>query len=131
MLDDYSSSYGRIFEKSDKFSMDVKRKHKLCIEIYESLNNFNPSFIKGIFELSLCFRPVYEQYKLNLNIPGKKYETFRTKGLGSLGPKIWYNTPYNRKFTENLNVCKGALSGLRQFLAKENFAKKKRKKKPF
>ena len=27
MLDDYSSSYERILEKSDKFSMDVKRKH--------------------------------------------------------------------------------------------------------
>ena len=67
MLDDYSSSYKRILEKSCKFSMDVKRKHKLCIEIYKTINNLNPSFMKEIFELRLS----KEQYKLNLNIPRK------------------------------------------------------------
>ena len=46
MLYDYSSSYERILEKSGKFSMDVKRKHKLCTEIYKTLNNLNPSFMK-------------------------------------------------------------------------------------
>ena len=50
MLDDYSTSYKRIFEKSGKHSMDNKRKRKLCIEIYETLNNLNPSFMKEIFE---------------------------------------------------------------------------------
>ena len=29
--------------------MDVKRKHKLCIEIYKTLNNLNPNFIKEIY----------------------------------------------------------------------------------
>ena len=41
MLDDYASSDKIILEKSGKFSMDVKRKHKLCIEIYKTLNNLN------------------------------------------------------------------------------------------
>ena len=66
MLDDYSSSYERILGKSVKFSMDVKRKHKLCIDIYKTLDNLNPSFIKEIFELRLSWRlsarPVREQY---------------------------------------------------------------------
>ena len=52
MLDNYSNSYVRILEKSGKFSMDVKGKHKLCIEIYNTLNNSNPRFMKEIFELS-------------------------------------------------------------------------------
>ena len=38
MLEDYSSSYKGILEKSGKISMDVKRKHKFCIEIYKTLN---------------------------------------------------------------------------------------------
>ena len=46
--------------------MDVKRKHKLCIDIYKTLDNLNPSFIKEIFELRLSWRlsarPVREQY---------------------------------------------------------------------
>ena len=66
MLDDYASSYERILGKSVKFSMDVKRKHKLCIDIYKTLDNLNPSFTKEIFELRLSSRlsarPVREQY---------------------------------------------------------------------
>ena len=74
--------------------MDVKRKHKLCIEIYKTLNNLSPSFMKEIFELRLCTRPVREPYKLNLNIPRKKQVAFGTKSLVSLGPKMWNNMPY-------------------------------------
>ena len=58
ILDVYSISYERILEKSGKFSMDVKRKRKPCIEIYKTLNNLNPSFMKEIFELRLSSRSV-------------------------------------------------------------------------
>ena len=110
MLDHYSSSYERILEKSDKFSADVKRKHKLCIKIYnKTLRNLNPSFMKEIFELRLCSRPVREQYKLNLNIPSKRHVTFRAKSLEILGPKIWNNLPYHIKSAENLNVFKNLI----------------------
>ena len=109
MLDDYSSSYERILEKSGKFSMDVKRKHKLCIEIYKTLHNLNPSFMKDIFKLRLSSRPVREQYKLNLNIPRKKQVTFGTKSLESISPKIWNNLPYHIKFAKNLNVFKNLI----------------------
>ena len=70
MLDDYSSSYKRILEKSGKFSWALKE-NKLSTEIYKTLNNSNPSFMKDIFELRLCSGPVRDQYKLNLNIPRK------------------------------------------------------------
>ena len=113
MLDNYLSSYEKIFEKSGKFSMDVKRKHKLCIEIYKNLNNLNPSFMKEIFELRLCSRPVKGQDKLNLNlnirnlnIPRKKQVAFGTKSLESLGLKIWNNMTYDIKSTKNLNIFK-------------------------
>ena len=107
MFDDYSSSYERILEKPDKFSMDVIRKHKLCIKIYNKTpRNLNPSFMKEIFELRLCSRPVREQYKLNLSIPSKRQVTFRARSLEILGPKIWNNLPYHIKSAENLNVFK-------------------------
>ena len=88
MLDDYSSSYKRILEKSSKFSMDVKRKHEISTEIYKTLNNLNPSFMKEIFKLRWCFRPVREQYKLNLNTLRKMQIAFGSKTLESLGPEI-------------------------------------------
>ena len=77
--------------------MDVKGKHKLCIEIYKTLNNLNRSFIKEISELRLSSRPARMQYKLNLNIPGKRQVAFETKSLESLGPKIWNNLPCHIK----------------------------------
>ena len=109
MLDHYSSSYERILEKSGKFSIDAKRKHKLCIEIYKTLSNLNPSFMKEIFELRLCSRHVREQYKLNLNTPRKRQVTFGTKILKRLGSKIWNNLPYHIKSAENLNVFKNLI----------------------
>ena len=75
--------------------MDVKRKDKLCIEIYKTLNNLIPNFMKEIFGLRLCSRPVREQYKLNLNISRKRQLTFGTKSLERLGPKTWNNLPYH------------------------------------
>ena len=109
MLDDYSSSYKRILKKSGKCSMDVKRKHKLSIEIYKTLNNPNPSFMKEIFELRLSSRPVREQCKLNLNIPRKRQVNFGTKSLESLGPEIWKNLPYHIKSAENLKLFKNLI----------------------
>ena len=88
VLDDYSSSYKRILEKSSKFSMEVKRKHKISTEIYKTLNNLNPSFMKEIFKLRWCSRPVKEQHKLNLNTSKKKQVAFGSKSLERLGPEI-------------------------------------------
>ena len=86
--------------------MDVKRKYKLCIERYKTLNNLNPSFLKEIFELRLCSRPAREQYKLILNIPRKKQVAFGTKCLESLGPKNWNNMLYHIKSAKYFNVFK-------------------------
>ena len=89
--------------------MDVKRKHKLCTEIYKTLNNLNPNFMKEIFEQRLSSRPVGEQYKLNLNILKKRQVTFGTKSLKRLGPKMWNNLPYHIKSAENLSVFKNLI----------------------
>lgn len=62
-----------------------KRKHKLCIEIYKSMNSLSSSFMKEIRQLILCSR---EQNKLNSNTPRNKQVVFGTKNLESLGPKI-------------------------------------------
>ena len=42
----YLNSYKRIMEKAGKYFIDVKRKHKHCIELNKTLNNLNLSFIK-------------------------------------------------------------------------------------
>ena len=60
MLDEYSSFRERTSEKSGKFSIGVKRKHKRWTEIHKTLNNFNQ-----IFEL--CFDYVSDLQESNIN----------------------------------------------------------------
>ena len=48
--------------------MNVKRLRTLCIEIFKTLNNLNPRFMKEIFSLRQTDRSVWEKYKLNLDV---------------------------------------------------------------
>ena len=101
MFDDYLSSYKKILEKSGKYFMGVKRKHKFCIRTCKTLNNLNPSFMREIFELRLSSRPVRE-----LAVPRKRQVAFGTKSLRSLGPKfgIIYLIIYSRTLRTNATV---------------------------
>ena len=74
--------------------MHVKRLRLLCVEIYKTINNLNPSFMKQIFELRETNRSVREKYQLNLNIPNYNQVTFGKKSLRIFGPKIWNSLPY-------------------------------------
>ena len=68
--------------------MNVQNLRKLCKEIFKSLNNLNPVFLKEIFYFKESNRPVREKYKLNLQIPKINQVRFDTKSLRGLGPKI-------------------------------------------
>ena len=46
VLDDYTSSYELLLEKSDKPTMNLARKRLLCIEVYKTLNSLNPCFMQ-------------------------------------------------------------------------------------
>ena len=48
---------------------DVRNYRTVCIEIFKSPNNINPSFAKEIFRLQIINRPTKEKYKLCLQIP--------------------------------------------------------------
>ena len=69
LYDDYNSPSEEILKKSGKFCMELNRLRYRCIEIYKTINNINPSFIKQIFQLRETNRSFRNQYKLNLNVP--------------------------------------------------------------
>ena len=50
LLNHYVSSYEQLLEKSGKFNMNIRRVRFLCIEIYKTLNDLNPSFMKELFK---------------------------------------------------------------------------------
>ena len=90
--------------------MNIRRLRCLFIEIYKTLNDLNPSFMKEIFEKRDENRVTHDRYKLNLSIPRRNQVTFGAKSLKFYGPKIW-NTlvPVNIKTAENLNAFKNLI----------------------
>ena len=61
-------------------SMKAGRLRRLCVEIYESINPINPSFMNEIFRLRMTNSTVRSQCRLNLDI---------RKVIVSFGSKIW------------------------------------------
>ena len=94
MLNDYESSYEDLFKKSGNPSMNLRRTRSLCIEIYKTINNLNPEFMKNLFKVRKTNRAQREQYKLNLEIPKSNQVSFGTKSLRIQGPRVWNTLPF-------------------------------------
>ena len=67
MYDDIEASYEHLLSKGEKSKMNVRRLRTLCVEIYQTLNDLNPSFMNDIFKLKINRREVRDKYKLNLD----------------------------------------------------------------
>ena len=87
--------YEELLLKSDRATMNVNRLRLLCIEIYKTINNLNPEFMKHLFSLRKTSRLIREKYILNLNIPVHNQVTFGSKSLRVFGPKVWNSLPYH------------------------------------
>ena len=62
ILNDYKSNCDALLNKSSKSSMELKRVRTLAIEIFKTLNNQNPSFMRKI----LYHSPYVSHKKQNL-----------------------------------------------------------------
>ena len=51
LYEDYVSSYEELLQKAGKETMKVNRLESLCMEIYKSINNINPTYINEMFKL--------------------------------------------------------------------------------
>ena len=69
LYNDYEISYEELLLKSDRATMNVNKLRILCTEIYKTINNLNPEFMRDLFSLRETSRLVREKYVLNLNIP--------------------------------------------------------------
>ena len=79
----------------------MRKLRNLCKEIFKSLNNLNPVFLKEIFYFKESNRP-----KLNLQIHKINQLRFSTKSIRGLGPKIWNTLPYHIKTFKNNDIFK-------------------------
>ena len=93
ILNDYESDYETLLRKSNKPTMEIRRLRTLAVEIFKTLNEINPPYMKNIFTPK-------ENSKVKQNhIIVKRTNTsrFGTQRLRSLGPKIWNKLQSNVK----------------------------------
>ena len=48
LFNDYEILYEELLLKSDRATMNIDRLRILCIEIYKTINNLNPDFMKDL-----------------------------------------------------------------------------------
>ena len=49
LYNDYTSTYGSLLAKANKPSMEIKRDRTLPLEIFEKLNDLNPTYMQDLF----------------------------------------------------------------------------------
>ena len=106
LYNDFDISYEELLLKSDRATMRINRSRLLYNEIYKTINNLNPEFMRDLFSLRETSRLIREKYMLNLNIPVHNQVTSGSKSLRVFGPKVWSSLPYHIKSSENLESFK-------------------------
>ena len=86
---DFVNDYSRLLEKSGKSTMTIKRLRCLALEIFKTLNDQNPNYMKEIFSRNTnhTHRP------LDIKVNYKNTTKFGINSLRSLGPHIWNSLP--------------------------------------
>ena len=86
---DFSSDFESILNKSGKSTMKVKPLRTLALEVFKTLNNMNPEYIKKIFH-----KAVFTTHRpLDLEVNENHTTKYGNKSLRCLGPHIWNSLP--------------------------------------
>ena len=98
LLDDYDSDYNQLLLKVNKPNLEIRRLKFLAIEIFKTINDLNPSYMKEIFELNM--RRNTDDKKLIVQSQNSmKYGSYTLK---SLGPRIWNKLPSDIRNCDSL-----------------------------
>ena len=104
LYNDHKSSYDDLLIRSKKCTMQVARQRTLCIKIFKTIKNLNPSLMQSIFSSRTSKHP--SRNPNNLNHFRTNQVTFGSKSLKAIGPQIWNCSPNEIKSADNLNSFK-------------------------
>ena len=82
--------------------MEIKRLRKLALEIFKTLNNLNPNFIKDVFN----FSPYSTHRKHNIFVHSRNTPIYDERSLRALGPHTWNSLPENIKSSTSIIIFK-------------------------
>ena len=84
--------------------MSISRIRSICIEIYKTINNENPSYMNEIFKKLSHITSL--RYPNNLEVPKINQALFGTRSIRKIGPEIWNKLPENIKNSTSLHQFK-------------------------
>ena len=84
--------------------MKVRRMRYLCVEIYKTLNDFNPGYMKDMFEVQQSAYSARRPY--NIKVLRVNQTTFGTRSIRYERAKIWNHLPNSLKSAETLEIFK-------------------------
>ena len=97
LLNDSKSDYKILISRVNKPTMEVRRHRQLAIEIFKTMNNLNPIYMKDIFIKNN--RRENSRHQNNIITNMENAYTYGHNSIKSLGPKIWNSLPeyYKKK----------------------------------
>ena len=104
VYNNHTDNYKKLLEKAGKCLMEVRRMRGLCLEIFKTINDMNPEYMKGIFQIPKNRHSPRHPY--NLAVPKPNQVSFGSRSLRSLGPKIWNALPEHIKSSSNERLFK-------------------------
>ena len=89
LLNDYTSNYETVLNKSDICTMEVRRLRVIAHEVFRSVNKLNPVYMQSLFEKNVNSK----RYKDDLQVPIRNSVTSGDKSVRVLGTHIWNMLP--------------------------------------
>ena len=93
VLNDYTSNYETLLNKSSKCTMEVRRLRLLALEVFRFVNKLNPVYMQSLLEKNVNSK----RYKDDLKVPMRNSVTFGDKSVRVLGSHIWNMLPAELK----------------------------------
>ena len=107
---DYSSSYKDLLANSKETTIDVQSVRILALEVYKTLHNLNPVFMKDYFVPKTTGHNLHNlRLKNPLDIPKAKTTSNGIRSLSFQGPKIWNSLPGSIETAQNTGQFKNLI----------------------
>jgi len=102
---DHSATYDDLLQRCDMDSLELSRQKTLLCEIFKSINNIGPKYMKDIFSIHK------QESRLGLQLYEHRVRTssYGTHSVRALGPRLWNALPPSIKASESISMFKSKL----------------------
>ena len=112
LFDNYDNTYENLLERANKPNMVTRMHRSLAIEVYKTLNGYNPSYMKDVFmknSRATTRRPN------DIIVQGYKGITYGKNSLRVIAPTVWNKLPNDLRTAPSLQFFKGLIKTWNDF----------------